>query len=166
MLTDIPAQSDGTTAPAIEGNAVISPDGRLYDFLRVGSREGGGTALILEGNPQKPEKMLEFARYVKFPMGHTKFELMTHAGAYYAVGNDNAPHRNVLSLYRSKNLDDWELVKHLIDFKDCDPEYTAFQYPAAFIEENTLYVLSRTALNGAHNFHDANYITFHKFPLK
>lgn len=166
VLTDIPAQSDGTTAPAIEGNAVISPDGRLYDFLRVGSREGGGTALILEGDPQKPEKMLEFARYVKFPMGHTKFELMAHAGAYYAVGNDNAPHRNVLSLYRSKNLDDWELVKHLIDFKDCDPEYTAFQYPAAFIEENTLYVLSRTALNGAHNFHDANYITFHKFSLK
>lgn len=165
ILTDIPAQSNGQKSPAIEGNAVISPEGKLYDFLRVGSREGRGTALILEGSPNKPEERLKFSRYVNFPMGHTKFEILPYNGGYLAIGNDNAPHRNVLSLYRSENLDCWELVKHLMDYKDHDPEYTAFQYPAAFIEDSTLYVLSRTALNGAHNFHDANYITFHKFSI-
>lgn len=166
LTNGLPAMEDGTKPDAIEGNAVVSPEGKLYDFLRVGSREGLGKALILEGNPDRPEDRLKFSRYVDFPMGHTKFEILPHNGEYLAVGNDNSPHRNVLSLYRSEDLDHWELVKHLIDYKDHAPEYTAFQYPAAFIEGDTIYVLSRTALNGAHNFHDANYITFHKFPLK
>lgn len=165
LTNGIAPMEDGSVPPAIEGNAVVAPDGTLCDFLRVCNSEGG-KALMLKGDPKEPESMLKFLRYVNFPMGHSKFELLQHDGAYFAVGNDNPPHRNVLSLYRSDDLVHWELVKHLIDYQEHDPEYTAFQYPAAFIEGETLYVLSRTAINGAHNFHDANYITFHKFSLK
>ena len=40
---------------------------------------------------------------------------------------------------------------------------TGFQYADWFIERDDLLALVRTAYAGAHNMHDANRITFHRF---
>ena len=40
-----------------------------------------------------------------------------------------------------------------------------FQYVDFFFEGEKLLYLCRTALNGAHNYHDANYSTFHSLML-
>ena len=45
---------------------------------------------------------------------------------------------------------------------ETDPALIAFQYPDAIIEGDDLLVLSRTAWNGAHSYHDANMITFYR----
>ena len=47
-----------------------------------------------------------------------------------------------------------------------DPEKIGFQYPVFLFEgDDTLLVLSRTAYNDAHTFHDANYQTFYRVKL-
>ena len=42
------------------------------------------------------------------------------------------------------------------------PQLIGFQYVDFIIEGDDLLYLCRTAINGAHNFHDANYSTFHR----
>ncbi|HPZ52404.1 MAG TPA: hypothetical protein PLI11_05765 [Clostridia bacterium] len=48
-------------------------------------------------------------------------------------------------------------------YEEMPPSKVEFQYPSAFIDNDILYVLLRTAFNHAFNYHDANYITFHKY---
>ena len=71
-----------------------------------------------------------------------------------------------IRLYSSKDLYNWEFVKHVIDAGDCDPDVTAFQYPSFEIHGNSFKILSRTAWGGAKNFHDANHITYHEGTLE
>lgn len=44
-------------------------------------------------------------------------------------------------------------------------DYTkvGFQYADWIFIGDDILAVSRTAINGAYNFHNANYITFHKF---
>ena len=74
--------------------------------------------------------------------------------------------RNILSLSVSKDAMHWDLVKDLLNYQDIGwPEgykLVGFQYVDFLVEQEDLLYLSRTALNGANNFHDANYITFHR----
>ena len=62
----------------------------------------------------------------------------------------------------SKDLKKWEVVCDLIDERDKDPLYTGFQYVDFTIEGDDIIWLCRTAQNQAHNYHDSNYITFHR----
>ena len=73
-----------------------------------------------------------------------------------------ATNRNLLSLLYSKDLEDWQLAEHLIDFRDSDPEKIGFQYVSFIIDGDDILYESRTAFNGAHSFHDSNYATFHR----
>jgi len=59
-------------------------------------------------------------------------------------------------------LKNWELVTDLFDFRDHDMEKVGFQYVDFEIEGDDMLILIRTALNNAHNFHDANYSTFYR----
>lgn len=143
---------------AIEGNVVEAPDGSIVNMLRYAE----GEALLLKADAHNPDHMLQYDKTVPFPMAHTKFEVMRHqSGAYYAVGN-RAPGRNVLSLYRSPDLEEWTWVKDILDYRDCDASCTAFQYPACLLEGDELLIVSRTAISGAATFHDNNYSTFHR----
>ena len=50
-----------------------------------------------------------------------------------------------------------------MDFREkADAKDVGFQYPDFFIEGDDIFLLCRTAMNGAANFHDANYSTFHR----
>ena len=62
----------------------------------------------------------------------------------------------------SKDLVKWELKKDLIDKRNEDSQKVGFQYIDFEFVGNDIVFLSRTAMNNAHNFHDANYSTFHR----
>ena len=51
--------------------------------------------------------------------------------------------------------------KHIFDYRDADHEKVGFQYVDFEFDGDDIIFLSRTAMNGAHSFHDSNYSTFH-----
>ena len=70
--------------------------------------------------------------------------------------------RNLLSLMCSENLGEWKLVRHLIDYRYEDPAKVAFQYIDFRFDGDDIIYSSRTAFNGAKNYHDNNFQTFHR----
>jgi hypothetical protein len=73
--------------------------------------------------------------------------------------------RNTLALMRSKDLTDWEIRSILLYHPDI--RHHGFQYPDWLFDGDDLIAAIRTAYDdgqgGAHNAHDANYLTFHRF---
>ena len=62
----------------------------------------------------------------------------------------------------SDDLENWRVAADLIDRRDEDPRFIGFQYVDYFFEGDDLIFVCRTAMNGAHSFHDSNYQTFHR----
>lgn len=151
-------------AGGIEGNVVISPDGTVYDMLRIKDK----SALFLKFNPEAPEASLEFDEIIDFPCTASKWDVQYDevSKKYFAVASfaldEPKTTRNLLSLICSDDLKHWTLVTHLIDCREEDPRQVGFQYVSFIIDGDDILYLSRTAYNGAHNFHDANYQTFHR----
>jgi len=109
-----------------------------------------------------------------FPGGHTKFTIRYDplSRFYLTPSNYNpdpaweALDRNVLSLSASRDLRRWQLCKVLLaDDTDLSPsdsmQSIGFQYTDWQFDGEDIIYLVHTAYNGAHNFHDANHITFH-----
>lgn len=146
---------------AIEGNAVETPDGRVVDFLRYAENR----ALVLSADVNNPDAPLQFERFAEFPLAHTKFEIRRREdGLYVAVGNP-PPARTVLSVYTSRDLQRWEKHCDVVDRSGCDVKEVGFQYPAFCFDGEDILILSRTAYNRAHNFHDSNFMTLHRVHL-
>lgn len=162
----------------IEGNVVIAPDGTLVNILRANV---GATAGVYE------EAQGEFAAMVhissdgtrlthnretdllNFPGGGVKFTIRYDeiSKKYWALGNKQThppAQRNTLVMTSSTDLIHWKIESRLLHHDD--PIKHAFQYVDWLFEKDDLIVLSRTAyedgLDGAHNGHDANYLTFHR----
>lgn len=148
----------------IEGNVIAAPHGGVVDFLRFADR----TALILRYDPHDPEASLTFDEVIDFPATASKWDVVYDevSGKYVAIVSwaldEPVTKRNLLSLICSDDLRRWKLCRHLIDHRDADPKLVGFQYVDFFIEGEDILYLSRTAVNGAHSFHDSNYTTFHK----
>lgn len=155
---------DPGAAGVIEGNTVVSPDGKLYDFLRYVR----GKCLLLKVDENDPDRMPSFAGLAELPIIPSKFEIQhdEKTGDYYAICSralDDPPtKRNLLSLFRSSDLLHWECVSDLIDERYADPEKAGFQYVSFHIEGDDILFLSRTAWNNPHSFHNSNYQTFHR----
>ena len=166
-------QDAGKVTPVtatIEGTVVIDPKGNLLDVLRF---ECPAAKVILyranEGDPTAP---LAFERTMDFPAGHSKFTILERDGRYYSVATryfedgmrtarGRAP-RNLLSLLVSDDLVSWRVAEDLIDCRDRDMNKHGFQYVDFMFDGEEILYLCRTALNGAADFHDTNYITFHR----
>ncbi|MBO5217834.1 MAG: exo-alpha-sialidase [Clostridia bacterium] len=148
----------------IEGTMIEAPDGTVYDFLRCSDRK----ALLLRYDVQNPEGALVFEDVIDFPATASKWDVIRDevTGKYIAIVSwaldEPKTLRNLLSLIWSDDLRHWHLAEHLIDFRDADTKMVGFQYIDFFIEGEDIYYTNRVALNQAHNFHDANYQTFHK----
>ncbi|MHC4229837.1 MAG: exo-alpha-sialidase, partial [Planctomycetota bacterium] len=73
-------------------------------------------------------------------------------------------YRNNLVLVSSHDLRSWQVESVIL--RHHDSERHAFQYIDWLFEDKDIIAISRTAYNdgvgGAHNAHDANYITFHR----
>ena len=143
---------------AIEGNALVMPDGKVCDLLRQKENE----ALLLES--AGAESPLSFRAAVKFPFAHTKFHVQKYGGYYYAVGNE-APGRTALSLARSEDGIRWKIVRRILDYSVYSPEDVGFQYPHFFLEGDTMYLSVRAGFNGSKNYHDSNAVIFLKTKL-
>jgi len=152
----------------LEGNAVVDPEGNLLNILRYHIAPNFRKALVLDIAPDG--KSLSFNRVINFYGGMTKFTIRRHpeTGGYWSLVNrvtDPTKYgmRNILTLVKSTDLDHWALVRDVLrDDNETAPRYVAFQYVDWLFDGDDIIVASRTAFNGAHNFHDANHLTFHR----
>lgn len=163
----------------LEGNAVVTPEGTLIDLLRVDDRPGGDVAARIEISADGTSATFDPATgFVPFPGGSKKFTVRHDpiSGYYWSLSNivpdryrapgrNSASIRNTLALIRSKDLKSWETRAVLL--QNDDVARHGFQYVEWLIEGDDLVALVRTAhddgVGGAHNAHDANYLTFHRF---
>lgn len=159
-------------APALlEGNAMVLPDGRIGNLLRYhtrGAEPDYGVAVLLSMDPEHPEEAMRFEQTVALPGNYTKFHVQHDGERYVMLLNRPTEEchwrRDILSLAVSDDGRTWRMVCDLID-ESANPDGPAkvgFQYPAFVVDGSDLLCLSRTALNGAFNFHNANAITFHR----
>lgn len=163
-----------------EGNAVVGPDGEIYNFIRYqisnvfdghvdDSVITNGKAFMMKLDKHNPEKQLVFDRFVDFNGGMSKFDIRfdEKSGKYISlvnkiVDNTTPGARNLLSLSVSSDLVNWTITKDLIDATEYSSWDVAFQYVSFIIDGDDILYASRTAFNGARRFHDSNYITFHR----
>ncbi len=163
--------------PAIlEGNLLPLPDGTIGNLIRYhakGAMTENGLAVLLKLDPKHPEKPQEFVRVVNFEGNITKFHALFDETTklYHVLFNSPDKtypwRRDILSLAVSNDAVNWHKLADLINYRDNNwqegPVKTAFQYPSWVKSDEDIFAVSRTALNGAWNFHNANAITFHKF---
>ncbi len=168
-----PGTADGPSAGNIEGALTVSPSGQLLNIMRYDMTRATpnfGRVLAYAVDTEHPEAPLAFSRAIDLPGNHSKF--MIHrdpmTGMYFSIISritdaNFVSDRRLLSLMVSENLDDWSVVEDLIDFRDrAAPDEAGFQYVDFLFDGDDILYLCRTAMNGAHNFHDANYQTFHR----
>jgi hypothetical protein len=112
---------------------------------------------------------------IQFPGGATKFTIRKDpkTDLYWTLSNytpefhrdsSAASTRNTLALASSSDLRNWK-VRCVVLYHP-DAKNHAFQYVDWQFEGDDLLVASRTAyddgLGGAHRFHDANFLMFHR----
>lgn len=160
----------------LEGNAVATPDGQIVDMLRVEYPSGGGKAAIV--NVSADGRTASFdprTGFVDLPGGCTKFTIrFDPVSKHYWTLSNFIPRpypglrpgatRNTLALVRSADLRKWE-VRSIVAHHD-DPKKHGFQYVDWQFDGDDIVAAARTAyddgLGGAHSYHDANYLTFHR----
>lgn len=162
-----PAQQAPEGKHWLEGNAIVGPDGTLFDILRVDNIEKAALVHVAG-------ERLEFDRLVDFPGGAKKFTIRydkkTHR--YWALANP-APRspkpasvRNTLALISSADLVNWRTERVVLTHPD--PLKHAFQYVDWQFDGNDIVAAVRTAFDddtgGADNYHNANYLTFVRVP--
>ena len=119
-------------------------------------------------NESDADAPLSFSHAIDFPANLSKFMIKfdTVSGKYYSLASKriDSPktRRNLLSLLSSPDLEKWDTVCDIIDKRYDDMNKIGFQYVDFEIEGDDIIFLCRTAINGAHSFHDSNYSTFHK----
>jgi hypothetical protein len=167
---------EGHARGYLEGNIVITPDGRIVDFLRYQIEKcdpNCGRAIVLAIDHDHPEKAPLYEKIVRFHGNFSKFAINydPRTGYYYSLVSRVTQsmvltQRNCLTLTRSKTLDDWEIVRDILNFEDNgwseDLTKVGFQYVDWIFNGDDIIFLSRTAINGAYNYHNANYLTFHR----
>ncbi len=159
----------------LEGNIVVTPSGGLANLLRYNTRVGRpeyGRAIMLAVDKDNPGAPLRFAKVVDFHGNMSKFtvHLDGRTGRYWSlvnrVSSEWVCQRNILTLVWSADLEHWEIASDVIDYEHNgwpEPrEKVGFQYVDWVFDGEDILFLSRTALNGAHNYHNANHLTFHR----
>ncbi len=165
-----PGAPKGNCPGCIEGNAVISPDGVISNYLRIDLRGGcypdHGKAVVLRGDNADPEAPLKLDRIVDCPLGsNSKFQLYRDevTKKYIMIGTEQAedkPGRTVLSMAVSEDFYTWKVVKRLIDYRTADPAHVGFQYPDWIFDGDDILLLVRVSFGRSYNYHDANYQCF------
>lgn len=179
VLPRDPAWLDGRFTGWLEGNAVATADGRVLDILRVEAGEIERAAVVAITPDGKTASFDPATGFVDLPGGAKKFAIRRDpaAGAtpvWWMLSNPVPPAfrgtarpaaiRNTLVLSRSEDLRGWERRSVLLHHPDRTKH--GFQYVDWLFDGDDLVVVSRTACDdatgGAHNFHDANFLTFHR----
>lgn len=172
-----PEWLDGKFNAWLEGNAVVTPEGRIVNILRVDIKQDDNekAAIVRISDDGKQASFDPQRDFIDFPGGSKKFTIRWDAKskAYWALANyiplqhrrkEPSRTRNTLALIRSTDLRSWEVRSVLLYHPDTAKH--GFQYSDWLFEGNDLIAVVRTAFDdaadGAHNQHDANYLTFHR----
>lgn len=175
----------------IEGTMTISPDGEILNIMRLASFYlpmsianikdtddknlialskllTKGCAIAYRVDAENHCAPLSFSHMIPLPTS-AKFMIKYDciSKKYYALVSRLADKaklraRNILALFSSVDLKEFDLISDVIDFSDADFMTIGFQYVDFEIEDEDIIFLSRTAMNNAHNYHDVNYSTFHR----
>ena len=164
---DVP---EGYSSGNIEGSLVVI-NGKLYNIMRYDMTRltpNYGLVLRYEVDTDNPEAPLKYDGAIKLCGNHSKFMIKQdeRTGKYYTIisriiDSDHSGARNLLSLMVSDDCENWTLKEDLLNYLHEDKAKIGFQYVDFMIENDKILWLCRTAMNGANNFHDANYQTFH-----
>lgn len=171
-----PAWLGGDFGAWLEGNAVIDPEGKIVNVLRVdNSRLPEKAAIVRVSEDGSTASFDPEKDFIDLPGGAKKFSIRRDAkGEYWTVasivanGQPGRPAsiRNTLALLHSRDLRTWETRCVLLHHPD--PAKHGFQYVDWQFEGADIIAVCRTAWDdeegGAHNNHDANFLSFHRWP--
>ena len=161
----------GKTDGNIEGNLTII-DGKLYNIMRYGIGPACdppyGLIMSFRVDTENPENPLEFDRVIEFPGNRSKFTIKYDevSKKYFTFAtrltNPHISNRYLLTLMVSDDAIHWSVLKDIYDYSHMDPQEAGFQYVDYEFEGDDIIFLCRTAMNGAEDYHNSNYQTFHK----
>tara|TARA_R110002124_G_scaffold57700_4_gene161305 strand:+ start:28019 stop:29197 length:1179 start_codon:yes stop_codon:yes gene_type:complete len=172
---------DGNFGGWLEGNAVVDKEGQIWDMLRVDDRSTleEKAARVKISADGKKATFDPATGFISFSGGSKKFTIRydEKSDLYWTIANvipesvkkenkgkNPASIRNTQALFSSPDLINWEQKKVLLQHEDVKKH--GFQYLDWVFNGKDILFLSRTAyddgVGGAHNNHDANFLTFHK----
>jgi len=168
---------DGTFRGWLEGNAVVMPEGGIVDILRVttSERRRDLAAIVNISDDGRTASFDPATGFMDFVGGTRKFSIRydEQSGFYWTLSNmategffdmDVGSVRNTLVLKSSPDLKTWTVNKILLQHPEVKKH--GFQYIDWQFDGKDIIFLSRTAYDdefgGANNYHDANYLTFHR----
>jgi len=168
---------DGRFQGWLEGNVVITPEDQIIDFLRVASsKPGDDPAAIVRISAEGSNASFDPVNgFMEFTGGSKKFSIRfdPETRKYLTILNfikqdfKNLPAgsvRNALVLQSSSDLRNWTINKTLLEHPDVKKH--GFQYVDWQFDGKDIVFVCRTAFDddsgGANNYHDANYLTFHR----
>ncbi|MFV2070022.1 MAG: sialidase family protein [Pirellulales bacterium] len=167
---------NGTFRGWLEGNAVVTPQGRIVNILRIVCPPGGKGAVVQISDDGTTASFDPTDGFVDLPGGAKKFSIRFDrvSKQYWSLtnwipekerlGRVAGGVRNTLALICSADLKDWTVRSVLLH--NPDQSKHGFQYVDWLFDGQDMIAVSRTAfddrIGGAHNFHDANYYTFHR----
>jgi formylglycine-generating enzyme required for sulfatase activity len=153
----------------LEGNVVVTPQNKLVNILRVECKEAELAAIVHISEDGRSVRFDPEKDFIDFFGGSNKFTIRYDpvTRRYWSLVNKQfnpKAYRNNLVLVSSSDLRIWKIESVVL--RHHDSEKHAFQYIDWLFENEDIIAVSRTAyddgLGGAHNAHDANYITFHR----
>lgn len=165
----------------IEGNAVVDPSGNMLNILRVDDKTSPDekAAIVHVSADGKIASFDTASGFIPFDGGSKKFSIQYDGATklYWCFSNiippavkaanpgkNPASIRNTLALLSSPDLLHWSLRKIVLSHPDNLKH--GFQYPDWAFDGKDILLVSRTAYDdaegGAHNQHDANFLTFHR----
>ncbi|MEO5913761.1 MAG: sialidase family protein [Luteolibacter sp.] len=175
-----PSWLGGKFGAWLEGNAVADPQGNIIDLLRVDIPDGSEKAAIVRISADGGTATFDRDKgFIDFPGGAKKFTVrkdpagpgywslasIVPAGTALKPGDTPGSVRNTLALVYSADLVKWETRCILLRHPDIAKH--GFQYVDWQFEGDDLIAACRTAWDddegGAHNNHDANFLTFHRW---
>lgn len=167
---------DGNFKAWLEGNVVVTKEGKIVNMLRVHTpklKEEYSALVEVDGKGRKIKFDTEI--FFRMPGASKKFTIRYDkiSDKYYSLVNfvkeefssiQTDKVRNTVALIASDDLKKWDIVSLVLEHPE--PKYHAFQYIDWLIEGNDIIFVSRTAFDdeegGAKAAHDANYLTFHR----
>lgn len=158
----------GRQYDTMEGNVVLTPEGELRELLRWTHE----SMLVLKINGS--EEPLSFEEIRPAPVSNSMFRVLPWRDGYLLVTNhkgraavceEGVSYRSTLSVFFSKDLRSWTLLRDVVNRPEDDPRTIGFQYPCALLEGDTLNLSVRSAFNRADSFHNSNTILFWRLKL-
>ena len=164
----------------LEGNVVVDPNGDVVNVLRVDVESGRPEYAAIARVQDTTTLTIDPGNDIVPMNGAAKKFTIRYSeatGTYWTLSNiinqDNyspstLPNkiRNIVAVMQSTNLTDWT-VEDIVLQDLSDVNKIGFQYWDWQFDGRDMVAVSRTAypdgLGGAANYHDANFINFHRF---